>query len=189
MRPPTASSSRRAAHSTEPLHKQENQTFRPHYVNRVTHQASKARPIELTRRNSNVKSLISVSPPFPPPPLRHHLVPFSPLFFTVYISRAWVFCLFGKFFLSPLRIRFCLVFLVGWKIKFVSRRGAQSRSELGVLLTLNNIVNRSCTFEIVNIYILILGVCILLRVWDPGEGGLFRLRNVTIEGFLLYIIT
>lgn len=55
--------SRRAAYSTEPLHKQENQTFRPHYANRVTHQASKARPIELTRQNSNVKSLISVSPP------------------------------------------------------------------------------------------------------------------------------
>lgn len=63
MRPPTPPPTRRVAYSTEPLHKQENQTFRPHYVNRVTHQASKARPIELTRQNSNVKSLISVSPP------------------------------------------------------------------------------------------------------------------------------
>jgi hypothetical protein len=30
--------------------------------------------------------------------------------------------------------------------------------------------------------ILILGVCILLRVWDPGDGVLFRLR-VTIVGY------
>jgi hypothetical protein len=31
--------------------------------------------------------------------------------------------------------------------------------------------------------ILILGVCILLRVSDPGDGGfLFSLRNVTIVG-------
>lgn len=60
IRPPPP---RRVAYSTEPLHKQENQTFRPHYANRVTHQASKARPVELTRQNSNVKSLISVSPP------------------------------------------------------------------------------------------------------------------------------
>jgi hypothetical protein len=37
---------------------------------------------------------------------------------------------------------------------------------------------------------LILGICILLRVYDPGEeGGLFRLRNVTIVGSLLFIIT
>jgi hypothetical protein len=34
-----------------------------------------------------------------------------------------------------------------------------------------------------NTLILILGVCILLRVRDPGEGGLFRLRNVTIVDF------
>jgi hypothetical protein len=28
-----------------------------------------------------------------------------------------------------------------------------------------------------------LGVCILLHVWDPGDGALFRLCNVTIVGF------
>jgi hypothetical protein len=33
---------------------------------------------------------------------------------------------------------------------------------------------------------LILGVCILLRVWDQGE-GIFRLRNFNIVGFLLFI--
>jgi hypothetical protein len=34
---------------------------------------------------------------------------------------------------------------------------------------------------------LLLGVCILLRVRDLGDGGLFRLRNVTIVGhFTIY---
>jgi hypothetical protein len=137
IRPPP-SIPRRVAYSTEPLHKQENQTFRPHYANRVTHQASKPRPIELTRQNSNVKSLISVSPP----PLRHHLALFSPRFFTVYISRVWVFCLFVKLFLSPLRIRLYLVFLVGWEIKFVYLRGGQFLSGLGIPWTLNIIVKQ-----------------------------------------------
>jgi hypothetical protein len=35
--------------------------------------------------------------------------------------------------------------------------------------------------------LLILGVCILLRLWDPGDRGfLFRLRNVTIVGKFYY---
>jgi hypothetical protein len=36
------------------------------------------------------------------------------------------------------------------------------------------------------ILVLILGVCILLRVWDEG-GSVFRPRNFNIVGFLLFI--
>jgi hypothetical protein len=35
--------------------------------------------------------------------------------------------------------------------------------------------------------ILILGVCILLRVWDQGE-SVFRLRNFNIVGFSTFIL-
>jgi hypothetical protein len=35
--------------------------------------------------------------------------------------------------------------------------------------------------------ILIMGVCILLRVWDQGE-GFFRVGNIIIVKFLLFII-
>jgi hypothetical protein len=39
--------------------------------------------------------------------------------------------------------------------------------------------------------ILIFGVCILLRVWDQGEGQgerVFRLRNFNIVGFSTFIL-
>jgi hypothetical protein len=36
--------------------------------------------------------------------------------------------------------------------------------------------------------ILIFGVCILLRVWDPGNGGLLRLHNVIIVGWFYYLL-
>jgi hypothetical protein len=48
------------------------------------------------------------------------------------------------------------------------------------------------TFQLcyIHIIILILGVCILLRVWDPGDGGggLFRLRNVTLVDFYYLLL-
>jgi hypothetical protein len=38
-------------------------------------------------------------------------------------------------------------------------------------------------------YILILGVCILLHVWAPGDGGLYRLHNVIIVGYFFLLFT
>jgi hypothetical protein len=47
---------------------------------------------------------------------------------------------------------------------------------------------RSNEFGVQEVHeILILGVCILLHVWDQGD-SVFRLRNFNIVGFLLFIL-
>jgi hypothetical protein len=52
----------------------------------------------------------------------------------------------------------------------------------------NSVLRHEEVWGCIDHVFLILGVCILLRAWDLGDGGLFRLRNVPIVGYFYYLI-